>query len=221
MTLRNSSSSAAALLLILCGIGCSMQRFADALEDTIEAGELEEPLEADVEVLDADPQLVAAGLFAEYAHVTVTDAEGNASADEATLEIDHERGQVRVVTDATAGHIELRPLGLAETDDDHVVFTVPELEESSFMVPLVWFDADADGLVDINVGEDSELVRTIALEAEGETRFLDSYFYDVDAAIASARVIGTSDGVRSSFRVEDGDVALWHATIPGAAEVAP
>lgn len=214
MSLRLGASALAGVGIVVCGsAGCGLaakRQLENYLEDTTLRG----PLHARVSLTGVDAATVRAGLFADPSPADELD--GDAEDDEVGLSNDGS-GDAAVDVELPYGatHVGVAPLVPAAIEGDRVVFTLPELDGETDLVPVVWIDGDGDDLLDADE-HGHEAARSLYKDSEGQRSYLYGYGYDPDGNGYTAYVVRPGDGAFSP--VEDDQRDGWQVTLDRATD---
>lgn len=201
------------VVLALVGVGGCRVDLGGALDDLVEQLELEDPMEAQVQMDGVDAGKVRAGLFAASATGDIVASDGTTSAGDVDLDVDWGDGRVDAYLPGGGSSVTVEPLQAAEIDGDSVVFTLPSLSADTELVAVIWVDDDGDGALDLSVDGESEAARTIQRDYEGTPHYLAHYSYDAAKDAYSATAVGDAQGTISNLAIGRDQVADWDARI--------
>ncbi len=197
--------------------GCRID-LGEALEDIADQLELEEPMEAQVQMDGVDAASVRAGLFAASATGDIVASDGTSAEGEVDLDVDWSDGRVDAYFPNGGSSASVEPLQDASIDGDSVVFTLPSLSADTELVAVIWVDQDGDGALDVSVDGESEAARTIVRDYEGTPHYLAHYSYDAAKDAYSATAVGDANGTISNLAIGDDQVSDWDATLDRASD---
>jgi hypothetical protein len=202
----------------LVGVGGCRIDLGEGLEDLVEQLELEEPMEAQVQMDGVDAASVRAGLFAASSTGEIVASDGTSAQGDVDLDVDWGDGRVDAYLPGGGSSVSVEPLQAAEIDGDDVVFTLPSLSADTGLVAVIWVDEDGDGALDLSVDGESEAARTIVRDYEGTPHYLAHYSYDAAEGVYSATAVGDDNGTISNLVIGDDQVADWDATLDRATD---